>query len=269
MGWGSSEFGLSAWGVGGAGSGSIYLEAALATTERTVQGRFTGNVRALSALGTGDALNPASWTVQRLDTLAYLTVLTVRVVLADNVFELYTLQKLGGPMVVHRLANVGILDFAGAPTVAPLTADFYGLEAFVSPPDQRGPRDLLNHPHSGTAISGVLRATSGGDYATHAGAEMVRKLVIRRLTTSPHSFFHLDKNYGLGIKDKQPLPVNDLTKLKVEVERQIEREPDVDSARASVSLNRQGILTITAQVKMKNNQVVPVEFSVPTAAVEL
>jgi phage baseplate assembly protein W len=76
------------------------------------------------------------------------------------------------------------------------------------------------------------------------GADLVRKLIMRRLTTNKGEFFHLP-NYGISLPFKLPIPTAQLIKLKTEIESQVKLEPDVSNVRATVSLDPQGILFIS------------------------
>ena len=98
--------------------------------------------------------------------------------------------------------------------------------------------------------TGALQIGADGDYTLQQGAALVRKLIIRRLITRPGEFYHLP-DYGLGLRVKEPVPGSIIT-LRGEIERQVELEPEVESALAKVSFSpTNNILTIQLQVVLK------------------
>lgn len=244
-----------------------YVTAAQATSERTVKVTFSGNVRATGTTVGGDALNPASWSMTRGDTSAVLIVLAVREVTAATVFELYTLQKFPEYAIGLNVSAAEVYDAADVIMGAPNYGDFRGMLAAATIVSRRTDVvDLQNHQTSPTNINGVLRVASTGDYAEQFGVEVLKKLILRRLTTKPGAFANLPSSYGLGIKEKEPLPIASLVELKVAVDKQVEQEPEVDVCNSRVSLDRSGVLTIQMSVLLKNGQQVTYPIVVPTAS---
>jgi len=274
-GWGSGGWGTSPWG-GGSGGFVLSFVSALATSERTVFVMLSGEALALTPLTVGDALNPSTWQVETLDglgaTVRTLTVLATRPVLGNLGFELYTLEKFDSYLVTHVVKSTTLLSATRVLVGLPNSAEFPGVVADRSSLARQAPslRDIQNHPHSSQELSGAFNITAAGDYQTEEGVALLRKLIIRRLTTTPGEFFHLDpQNYGIGLRLKEPLTISDIPKLQVEVQRQVQLEPEVDAATARVTLNRQGILTIALRVRLKSAQEVPIEFQLPTSLVQL
>ena len=111
------------------------------------------------------------------------------------------------------------------------------------------PRDLSNPPtpHS---PAGTLVLRAGGDYQTDTGPALLKKLILRRVTTPRGAFFHLP-DYGLGLRVKEPLPTPELFKLKAELELQVKREPDVDAVAATVLYDRSGHLSVQLRVRTR------------------
>ena len=100
----------------------------------------------------------------------------------------------------------------------------------------------------GAPNTGALQIDAGGDYVLQQGTALVRKLVIRRLITRPGDFYHLP-DYGLGLRIKEPVPGEIIT-LRGEIERQVELEPDVEAALATLSFSG-NVLTIQVKVVLK------------------
>lgn len=114
-------------------------------------------------------------------------------------------------------------------------------------------------------VSGTLTIDSGGDYASESGPAFVRKLILRRLTTKPGEFFHLP-NYGLGLREKEPLPVNNLRALAKAIEQQVALEPEVSAVKANLSYAANAAILyvkVQAQLRQTGQQLV-VPMAVPT-----
>lgn len=117
--------------------------------------------------------------------------------------------------------------------------------------------------------AGSTLVISSGDYASQSGAELVKKLVVRRLISKPGDFFHLP-NYGLGLRIKEPIPNVDLRKLAVQIEQQVNLEPEVAESRASLSYAAgTGSLVINLKVRLKaTGDVIQTDMTIPTGAVQ-
>jgi phage baseplate assembly protein W len=243
------------------------FDSALATSTRTVRVTLTADARAVSAIGTGDALNPATWRVVSLDHAANVdvtfTVLAVRQV-SPSVYELLLLEKLGSYLVTHVVSSTTLLDETGSLVSVPRSADFLGIEEASARQDLVAPADLRNNPVP-RSPAGTLVVDSAGDYETHSGVALLKKLILRRLTTAPGDFFHLP-DYGLGLRAKDPMNPAELPRLKAEVERQVMLEPEVDAVRAQVSLDRDGVLTIQLRVRTKTGDEFEDRIPIPSAS---
>jgi hypothetical protein len=176
--------------------------------------------------------------------------------------------------VTHRVSSLTLLDVSGNLLIPPRHADFYGIMGeTVTDPDQlaagRGAyaRDISN-PQIPAEMLGVLGGTlvltSGGDYESVTGADLVRKLLIRRLLSSPGDFFHLPE-YGIGFRLKEPVVVSNLVSLKAEIEKQALREPEVEDVNASVTLDANGILTVLLRARLRSSGQ-QIDVKVPVAA---
>lgn len=243
-----------------------------ALSTRTVAVTFSSSMSASSPINPGDALSPSSYVVTRDDTGAALIVLTVSQGTGpdSNTFTLYLLDELEPYQTQHTVNASAAHDSGGSPLAPPTSKPFQGCIA-DSPALVQGQRtvDLRNDPVGPNTLAGTIRANTNGDYATQDGAALLRKLILRRLTTTPSAYFHLDATYGLGISEKQPLVTRDLVQLKKEIERQVSLEPEVAAASARVELNTNGTLEITITAQTQQGQLVVVPYRIPNATLNL
>jgi hypothetical protein len=249
---------------------TLYVVQAIAIGDRVVLVELSKPPRALSTIGQGDALNPRTWHVQRLDTGAELTVLGVLPVTLGTVFQLYTLKKFAAALIKHRVSAPTLVDPNGNLITSPDHADFDGCEASVPAEVEGGLVDLASIQTAPDSFAATLRVLPGGDYATESGMSLLRKLVIRRLTTAPNEFFFLDPSYGLGLRVKEPLRVADLNLLRAEAIRQLQQEPEFGTVDVQLSLGSNGVLTVEVRATLaRTNGQVQISIPVPTTFVQL
>lgn len=125
-------------------------------------------------------------------------------------------------------------------------------------------RDLANvqSPQlGGTNIGGVLSIV-GGDYALVDGEQLIRKLIIRRLLSTPGDFFHIP-NYGCGIQVKQPLPGGGLVRLKASIARQLLLEPDITAVTVAISQTTNTLTIIVNATMARSGSLVTVSMLSP------
>jgi len=240
-GWGAGPWGATPWGVGAGVYAS--LEWAQAYSEKTIRVRFSAEVVQVSPLSASDALNPRNWAVTRGDTGAALIVLAVGTV-DERTLELATLQYLGTYDVLHTVvASSRILTVGGTPVVAPLSIEVPGVAPSRPAPvrTQQVASDLLNAPLSAGNTTGALVVAPDGDYALHSGPALVRKLIMRRLTTDRGAFAHLP-GYGITYAIKGVFTAAQLPALKRAITDQVLLEPEVRSASVGVSLEDGGVV---------------------------
>lgn len=263
-GYGTIPYGLGLYGLGGAGPLSVV--SAQASSERTVVVTLTRPPLQSSSIGTGDATNPASWSITRADDGTVFHVLSARVLGDPSQVEIYTLEKFFEFSILHLVSCPGLLDQTGALILLPSSATFAGCRAVpqISAAARGESTDLANPQTSENDTAGVYHVDSSGDYKDVSGIPYLQKLIIRRLTTSPGGFFHLP-SYGLGISVKSPLKTADMGKLKAQIELQLAREPEFSAVSVRVTLSNDGILTILVRALLsKTNQ----EVSVPIPVVQ-
>jgi hypothetical protein len=262
-GWGKAGYGVSSFGA--SMSGSVSMASALAISTREVDVVLTGGVMDNSPFVDGDALNPSTWNVQRLDTLEYLTVIGVTQV-GTNTYRLQTLLELGPASTGHLAMTASLRTAGGSLLGTPRQAAFLGLldAAMASNTAKLATRKHAQRDYANarvTAEGSTLVVNAGGDYETVSGAELVKKLLLRRLTTKPGDFFHLP-NYGLGLEEKEPLRISDIGKLKTAIEAQALEEPEVESVSAEVTMSSNGVLTCRVRARLRaTGQDISVSYS--------
>jgi hypothetical protein len=244
LGWGLDPFGITPYGSTEIGVG-VHVVSAVAISTHEVRIILSEPPLATSAVVPGDALNPATWLIQRLDTGFVFHAVEVEQ-FSPTSFGVMTLEPFAPSNVLHQISSTTLLDTGGHVLVAPRQANFAGLVDFntISNTARLAQRkvtstDFANTPVSGTAstlIGGTMIVDGSGDYKTVSGPALTRKLMLRRLTTKPSEFFHLP-NYGVGLRVKEALPTTDLTKLKALAEQQILQEPEVASVNVSMLLD--------------------------------
>jgi hypothetical protein len=237
MTWGIGTYGTGGWGI----DLSLNATAARATSERTVLVTLSTPPLAKSPVGDGDALDPATWFVRRGSFSFH--PLAVRQVDAAT-FEIFTLLKFD-PFLFNLEVGSDFLIDASGNVAPPFAISFAGCK-FV-PPAESGDRVV---DYASPFLQGGLAVASSGDLDAESGVSLLRKLVVRRLTTARGGFFHLP-NYGIGLDLKAPLPLADLTALRVEVERQISQEPDLTDVRSRLILGADGVLTVEVQATLE------------------
>lgn len=249
-----------------------------AYTAATNKVRLTlaGAPLAQSAIGTGDALNPDTWTITRTDTSAGFDVMTVTQI-STLVYDVLTYEALAGWHIQHLISTTTLKSSASV--VTPTSANFYGAlsaatatagalaasNAYVLT-DIASPQ--IATPGSNTG-GGVRVITAGGDFASDSGNTALKKLILRRLGTRRKGFFHLP-NYGLDIEPKRPIKTNDLIALKKQIQDQVALEPEVVAVSATPTIDTaNGILNIVLQVRTNIGETLTITTSQSTAGIQL
>jgi len=266
-GWGLSPWGLGMWGLGTLTALSI--ESCRAASLRSVRVVLSMPPLAGSTIVEGDALNPNTWYIQDLQTSEFLTVTCVAQI-SSTEFEVFTIERVPSYPYELRIGSSTLVTASGVLISSPSSCDAPGL-AYTPPHvevtqllDLKNPQFPLNDQPGGT-----LRVDASGDYEVHTGIDVLRKLVIRRLTTMPGAFFHMP-DYGIGLRVKEPLVTPDLVKLRTEIRQQLLKEPEFDAVDVGLSLSADGVLHITVRARLsKLNQEVVIPVAVPTRLVTL
>ena len=256
----------SIYGAGSKGLGTSILSA-VAISTRMVKVALSREPLHSSNFVQGDALNPSTWSVQNLATLAFLHVVGVTPYSSTS-YGLLTLEEFGDVTVLHAASSATLRSPDGQVLHAPRAADFYGLldeneatQAARLAKQRVTSRDIQNTQSAFAQMNGTLLVDKAGDYESVSGAALVKKLILRRLMSRPGDFFHLPK-YGIGLRDKEPVTGGNLGKLKTEIERQVLLEPEVGVAAVSLALATNGTLTVQVKATLRTTGQV-VAFSVP------
>lgn len=254
-GYGISPYGASPYGI----PTEMSLGFALPSSIRRVRVELTSPPRMKTKSVPGDALNPKSWSVSRLDTLESLFVLKVEPVNSIT-FDLFLMKKIGDYPVEHEVRAELLFSMGGSEIVAPVSAVFLG----VTWPLSTSP-ELLVTSDLKYVQPGVFDVDSTGDYSNITNLEVLKKVILRKITTIPSSFFHMP-DFGIGVRVKEPIPTSDLVTLKRQIELAVLQEPEVASASVSLGFSTSGILLINVAAKTRDNQQFQVSASQETGA---
>lgn len=240
-----SGFGLGEWGFDYWGTSPLLtMQSAVATTTHSVTVTLSQPVRARSPISAGDALNPRTWTVTRVDNSQLFVVIGVLKVTARRLM-LFLRTALSSYNRTHRVRATGLISTSGILISAPYEVDFRGVLATTRVNEPTGPYDLFTTD----IVGGGLLTTEAGGYARIYGDDVVRKMIYRRLSTMPGSYFHLTQDeFGVGLKIKEVLRGSSLPALKVKIDQEILREPGVLGVTTALSLSN-GVLQIKANVR--------------------
>lgn len=272
-GYGLESYGIDEWGFGDSELPELSIESAIALTTHTVRVTLTAEPMHRSPIAPGDALNPDTWVLTRADEAAPFVLLEVEEISA-LVFQLRTWKPLGPARISHTVSAVAMRGSDGS-LVTPTFFVFPGLLAAAEATDKArmaGRRlamvDLSNPqlPQVDPSPGGTLLIEAGGDYASDSGSALVKKLIIRRLTTPRGGFFHLP-DYGVGLVLKEPLPSSDLVKLAAEIERQVKLEPEVLEAVCNLTQLATGALFVQVRARLKTTgETIPIDIATPPLA---
>lgn len=238
-GWGTAPWGTSEWGTGTA---LLPTEGArvYATGDRRVRVILSFVPQARYPTQVGDALNPKTWQIEQAASGRQIRVLAA-IKISPTEFELHTLETLANSLVGIELRAPDLLTSTGAPVLG-FYAIMAGQQSVVNSTQQLqttaagyGLRDLANPQTPNSPVGGTLQMTAGGDYKSVTGSDLLRKLILRRLMSSPGDFFHLPE-YGAGLQEKVPMAETDLRRLAKLIESQIQLEPEVEAARVNLTL---------------------------------
>lgn len=251
--WGTGGWGVSPWG-GGVLTGPA-ITGTYAISDRIVHVTLDLPARAVSPTTVGDALCPTTWSITNPASGQVWTILSVRQV-SSTEYELLTLERLDNYFTSMTVATAYLLDPTGTVSGGASSQTFLGVvEEALSTNQKRTAKkglalvDVANPPTPNSPVGGTLELLSSGDYKQVGGDALLRKLVLRRLTTAPGDFWYLP-DYGLGIQEKVVLFSNDVRALKTAIENTVLEEPDVEACVAKVALGNNQLL-IQLKVRSK------------------
>lgn len=253
-GYGIDPYGTSLYGDA---SPTIAIAAAYAIDTNTIRVILSSEPMHVDSFRAGDALNPATWSIIRNDTGAQFTILGI-IGRSESTFDLHVLEALGSRFVSHTVTTTTLLSILGYLINGATAANLLGvveqhdpLKASALEPYRD--RDLRNPPFATGGLSGCLVFAADSDYQSEDRASLVKKCCMRRLGTKPNGFKHLGKDYGVGILEKEPIPGGSLSNLKATIERQLQLEPDVETVKANLLLDRSGVLLIQFNLIIAGN----------------
>lgn len=250
-GFGLGPWGTSLWGVG-APVPVFFLAYAAARATNCVRVQMSRDALNRSALGDGDALNPRAWRIEQLDSTGAVArvhfVLGVARVNAQE-FDLFILGDLSAYPSTYRAVAVRVRDALGVLSTAPYNAAFFGCNVTPAQSIERA-GDLLNDALAG-GEGGTLVVGADGDYAHHSGADLVLKLVLRRLASQRGSWLLWSPAYGLGIRVKSPMRAATLVEARTDIEAQLRAEPEVSDFTTALEYAN-GVLSLRLNVRLRS-----------------
>ena len=211
----------------------------------------------VSSAGPGDALNPLSWSLERLDNDSFLTPVAVAQVNATT-FDVTVTQVLPSHLIQVECGIVGLV-FGGTPTSATVTVQGMTWAPVFYPDGVAAQKlqvttDLANPPipiSDSSNVGGTLQI-AGGDYVNETGDAFVKKMILRLLSTPKGGFFHLP-DYGYGVLTaKTFIPPSKLLETKQGIEQAIKNSiPEVSAVQAQITLMPNGLLKVTIAARTR------------------
>jgi len=244
---GFGKFGGDAEAFFGAAA-PLALSFAYATSETSLRIGLTREPQNLTPYLEGDVYTPLTWRVTRLDTGQDLIVIGVRRFDHPLVWDLFTLRRLGVVAVRHRVSSTTLRTRSGIRIAAPNRIDFAGTKntnALDPLPRYQGVVDIRNRS---LEEGPTIQIGGRGLYEVEAKIEALKKRLKRMLITAPGTLPG-DDTFGIGFKEKEPLPIGDITALQRRIEEGFLRDPEVRSAAVELETDDEsGIVYIRARV---------------------
>lgn len=98
------------------------------------------------------------------------------------------------------------------------------------------------------SFTGAYRLDPRGDLDLHAGIDALKKRVIRRLITTPGSFYHLP-DYGVGLECKEPFNSTNLGRIQAEIIRQLRQEEEILELEVQVASPAPDVLVVKIRAR--------------------
>lgn len=245
--WGLGDWGLNVWGS----DPTLTVQAAVATTTHSVTVTLSRAPRAYSVLSPGDALNPSVWEVFRTDLTRTFTPIGV-LKITERRFQIFLREALSSRNYSHTVRSNTLLSAATGVLISlPRSAEFPGVWPTTAVNEPAGAWDF----EQTNVLAGALSTTTAGTYRRIFSEDVLRKLIFRRLTTLPGTYYHLSEDeFGQGLKSKEQMRASSLPALKTSIEQEVLKEPGVLQANATLSLS-QGKLSIHILAQTPDGQV--------------
>lgn len=253
------------WSGGSSPGYAFAIAQARAVGARAVRVTFTRDPLFTSPIGRYDAANLQRWVLVRQDTGKAVTMLGVRPSSDGNPLAVELLLSdpfANSPLIVYELTANQIKSESGLMIVDPLTVEFFGMPGQREVVERPRPLlDLFNPQVDRDTLRGALQVGTDGDYVLQEGPSLIRKLIVRRLTTALDGYYHLaGQGYGAGLMPKGLLRAADLVILRTQLENECVKEQEVLAASVSLTLQSSGRLDIHASLTLRPNQQLTVQF---------
>lgn len=110
-------------------------------------------------------------------------------------------------------------------------------------------------------VTGTFRLDANGDLDVDAGVSLRRKLIYRRVLSTPGAFYHLP-NYGVGVQEKGLTDQSSLYRLENRIREQLEREDSIRVELVRVRQLTMGVYLIEVQASFQSENKVILELRV-------
>lgn len=246
MSYGEGSWGFDVWGA----DPTFSVENAIAATTHSVYVTFSRAPRAVSPLSVGDALNLSTWAISGVGFTDNKIVVAASMVAARRA-EITVSTPFKSSNYVYKISSPTLMSTTRVYLSPPYDRNFRGLFPADPITDPNRTFDLKNSE----LIGGSFEVTAAGSYARVYGIELLRKMIFRRLSTMPGSFFHLTPDeFGLGIRSKELLRFSAIPNMKKRIEDEINKEPGITGTLATVDL-KDGLLSVKLKVQTESGQV--------------
>lgn len=260
----------------GTGSNAFRVLLAWALNSNTIRVILSLEPRHRSALGDRDVLNRLLWTLEIFAGTATVPVIeTVENPLPQptevaGIPTAWSVDvRLDRPMVraaTYRITgSVEIRSYDDqAMAISPSNRDDFPGDTL--PRSRRSPPAALTR--RGVDINyltfeGRFLIDARGDVGAHAGVDALKKRIIRRMLSTPGSFYHL-VDYGVGLRLKELLRNTDREMLRQACKREVEKEDEVRECRVEiVSDYGPNMIVVVLTVSTKLKQSFTMRFEVP------
>lgn len=246
-------FGPLPFGMGGTSGAGVAFNLLDAVVVATNCLRVTASVKFLQQFPTGvhDSLNTSNWNIQRTAGAFAYQILTV-VPYDEYSVDIFIIGYLSNQVTSYSVSAANVHSKTGQSLATTTTLPFVGVYvAGDLTVDRSTAVDLRNFATPRNPVGGTLIIGTDGDYAEMSGDEFLIKMITRRLTTKRGEFFHAP-DYGLGIPAKSILTGDALLNLRVSIERDVAKEPEVAAVKAAVSLQN-GVVSVQVTATTKTS----------------
>lgn len=247
MSYGTESWGLDVWGA----DPTFRMDSAVAATTHSVYITFSRPPRAVSPLSQGDALRNSTWSINGYDFSDPKVIVAVTMV-GNRRAEITVSTPFKSSNYKYKINATTLMSSSGVYVSPPYELTFRGLLA-ADPTTERQRAFDVN------VLGEALQVTSGGSYARVHGLDLLRKMILRRISTMPGSFFHLSPDeFGLGLRSKEFVKVSALPNIKKRIEDEVNKELGITGTVASLEAS-DGIISVKLKVTTEFG---PMEVSV-------